>query len=463
MTHTTTPSTGSLSRRGFLTGSLGAATLLGVGACSDKHSGDGAAGDTPAAPAASSGAKSSSGPVTGKLTFAFWGGSPGETAGFTSAKKKFEAANPGAEVQLKIVPYDGFFSGIDRGITAGNAPDLFRVDYTTIGKYSSKGVLLDLSPYVSEQEAGAFLPALWDAVKFNDTPYGVPHQTDTTCIIYNKKALETAGITAVPDKLEDAWTWEEFSDVATKLRASLPANKFPFAYDWTQAGAFRWLSWLYQAGGTLLTEDRKKSALPSEPATTAMEFTKSFFEKSWVPRTNTIKTSVYSDNFFLNQTVAMSFVGDFLVPSIADAKAGYKGGEWAATYMPQSKAAASDLGGNAIVALKTVKNPDLAAAFLKFLVTEENMKYFCEQAIELPTLQSLASENLKYASRPDVVAVCAQQAKTISDTVVREATVPAFASINTVLQDQLEQGFRSQSAEATIKNIARGVDNALAG
>ena len=60
----------------------------------------------------------------------------------------------------------------------------------------------------------------------------------------------TAGITSVPDALADAWTWDEFATVATKLRSSLPAKKFPFAYDWTQAGAFRWLSWHYQAGGT---------------------------------------------------------------------------------------------------------------------------------------------------------------------------------------------------------------------
>ena len=65
----------------------------------------------------------------------------------------------------------------------------------------------------------------------------------------------------------------------------------------------------------------------------------------------------YSDNFFLNQTVPMSFVGDFLVPELADPKAGYKGGDWGATYMPQDKSAASDLGGNAIVASRTRRTP----------------------------------------------------------------------------------------------------------
>ncbi len=468
-----------LNRRRFLTGSVGAATMAGLTACSSVHSnsadstapsassagaatsssssaGGGAAGGT----TGSGSAPTSKAPVKGDISFSFWGGSAGETKGFTYVKQQFEAANPGTTVNLKVVPYDGFFSGIDRGIQAGNAPDLFRVDYTTIGKYSAKGVLLDISPYFDKAEIDAFLPALWEGIKYNGVPYGVPHQTDTTCVVYSKAAFATAGITSVPAKLSDAWTWDEFSAVATKLRASLPAKKFPFAYDWTQAGAFRWLSWLYQAGGTLLTPDLKKVALPSDAATQAMDYTKSFFTNKWVPDSNTIKTSQYSDNFFLSQVVPMSFVGDFLVPELADPKAGYKG-DWGATFMPQNKAAASDLGGNAIVARKDTKNPELAAAFLKFLVSEDMMKYFCEQAIELPTLKTLASANLKYVYRPDVIKVCAEQASTISDTIVKESTVGSFATINTVLQDQLELAFHGKSTSDALSGIASGVGKAL--
>jgi multiple sugar transport system substrate-binding protein len=465
-----------LSRRSFLTLSATAAAGLGLAACSDVHSvgGDSSSAALPSAPAgttsggaasatASAGAKASStAKVTGTLSFGFWGGSTGELAGFTQAKQKFEAANPGTTIDFKVSPYDGFFSGIDRGIQAGNAPDVFRVDYTTIGKYSSRGLLLDMSPYISTTESAAFLPALWQAVQYKGVPYGVPHQTDTTCIVYDKKAFATAGITSVPDKLADAWTWEEFADVATKLRKTLPDNKFPFAYDWTKAGAFRWLSWLYQAGGSLLTADLTKPAVPSAAATKALDFTKSFFTNKWTPSTATIKTSQYSDNFFLSQIVPMSFVGDFLVPEIADPKQGYQG-DFGATFLPHDAGAAADLGGNAIVALANTKNPDLAAAWLKFLVTEDSMKYFCEQAIELPTLQSLATAQLDYALRPDVVSICAQQATTISDTIVKESTVPAFSSINTVLQDQLELAFHDQSTDATLTAIASGVTKALAG
>jgi multiple sugar transport system substrate-binding protein len=445
-----------LTRRALLGGVVGAGALLGTAACAGPKPGTGSG------TSASTGAKaSSSGPVKGTLTFAFWGGSDGETKGFTYLKQKFEAANPGASVQLKVVPYDGFFAGIDRGLQAGNAPDIFRVDYTNLGKYSSKGTLLDMTPYFTDAEVGEFLPALWDAVKYQGRAYGVPHQTDTTAIVYDKGALKAAGIASVPDTLENAWTWDEFAQVATKLRASLGAEKFPFAYAWTRAGAFRWLSWLYQAGGSLLTPQLDKAAIPSAEATKALDFTKSFFANKWVPASNTVKGSRYSDEFFVAKTVPMAFVGDFLVPTLADPKQGYKG-DWGVTFMPRAQGAASDLGGNALVANKATKDADLAAAFLKFAAGEDQMKYFCEQAIELPTRKSLATANLQYATKPDLVKYWAQQATTVTEKVVKESTVPAFNTINTVLQDQLEAAFvNGQPTDQTLQKIADGVNAAL--
>ncbi len=447
-------------RRNLLSGALGVAGVGALSACSSSvHSGVGAVGGTKTA-TARPGSKTL-GRVKGQISFAYWGANDGEKKAFQEVARRFERANPGARVELKLSPYDGFYSGIDRSIQAGEAPDVFRVEYTTVGKYSSQDVLLDLTPYFTQKEADAFAPAPWNAMKYNGSVFGVPHQSDTSCIAYNKAAFRSAGITSVPDRLDDAWSWDEFSAVATKLRRSLPDNKYPFAYDWTQAGAMRWSSFLYQAGGRLLRPDGKRSQLPDAPSRKAMDFTKGFFDKKWVPANNTVKTSLYADNFFLSQIVPMSFVGNFLVPDLVDPAKGYKGGAWGATYLPRDKAAAAELGGNAIVALASGDKHDLAVAFLRFLVSEDSMKYFCEQATELPTLRSLTPEDLTFAGRPDVVRLCARQAQTISQTVVRESTVPVFAQISTVLQDQLELGFHDQSTDETLRNIGDGIDRAL--
>ena len=55
----------------------------------------------------------------------------------------------------------------------------------------------------------------------------------------------------------------------------------------------------------------------------------------------------------------------------------------------------------------------------------------------------------------------AESAATITDTIVKESTAPAFATINTVLQDQLELAFHGQSSATTISAIAKKVTAAL--
>ncbi|KQS08304.1 hypothetical protein ASG04_14455 [Curtobacterium sp. Leaf183] len=442
-----------MSRRSLLVGALGIAAASSLSGC--------VANNGPAPSTAAAGSKADIGEVEGTLRFAFWGGSDGENTGFARAKKGFEARHRKATIELQILPYDGFFSGIDRGILSKTAPDVFRVDYTSIGKYTSHGVLLDMTPYLTAAESSAFLPALYDAVRFEGRTYGVPHQTDTSAIAFSRKALDEAGIGAVPDRLEDAWTWDEFAAISTKLRQTLPDDKFPFAYDWTAAGAYRWASFVYQAGGSLLTPSLRHSAVDSDAGRKAMAFTQRFFDERWVPANNTIKTTVYSDNFFLNQTVAMTFIGDFLVPELADGANGYQGGDWATTYMPRDRAAASDLGGNALVATRDTANPELAAAFLKYMVEEDPMRDFCQRANELPTLQSLADTTLDYAVRPDVMDVFTQQATTITETAVRETVVPGFASVNTALQDQLELAFHGRSTDDAVKAIDAAIDQAV--
>src|SRR5947208_2541113 len=75
-------------------------------------------------------------------------------------------------------------------------------------------------------------PAAWSAVQNSGKPYGVPHHTDTSVILYNKDALASAGVTSVPTSLDKAWTWDEFEQVLLKLRAKLPSNKYPFVDNW---------------------------------------------------------------------------------------------------------------------------------------------------------------------------------------------------------------------------------------
>lgn len=403
------------------------------------------------------GAKSSSKGGTKTLTFTTWG-SDQEQRAYQRLIKEFEAANTGVKVKLSIVPYEQAFQNLDAQLQAGTAPDIFRLGYGQIGTYSSAGQLLDLSPYFSSSDAGAFQPAFWQAIKFDGKPYGVPQQTDVSALVYNTAMMADAGVTTFPDSLSNAWSWDEFETVLRKLRGKLDAKHFPFADNWQLFGSFRWLNWLFAAGGRIISEDLKSSAIQAGSAgKDTLDYTKAFFEKQYVPRNDSTKSNTYADTTWLAGTTAMVSAGTFLLPGFKAAKF-----DWGVTYLPRKERGATDLGGNALVAAASTSNKDLAAKFLKFMVSEKAMSAMCVTAFEQPTLRALIGRDLGWDIKKGVMPVFLDQATTITPGDVAQVTVPTFTQVNTVLTNQLEAAFRQgQSTDTTLQNIADGVNKAL--
>ena len=438
-----------LTRRELLVGgaSLGAAATLSGCAGLTRPAGE---QSTPSA---------GGGPVT--LTFVNWSGEAEKDA-FDALIKRFTAENPNITIKTDTVPYDSIQTNLDSRFQAGNPPDLFRVSYIDIGQYTSQGVLLDVSGTFDQARIEEFEPGLWQSVVYDGKPYGVPHQIDTTAILYRRDAFEAAKITNIPQTVEEAWTWEEFADAARKLKAVVKGKQTPFIYDWQSAGAYRWLSWLFQAGGRLLAEDLKAPAIDSDAGRKAVQFTQSFFTEGWVARNTSTKSSTYPDGAFIAGSVAMAFAGDFLIPFIdTNVNKSKDKFEYGSLPMPRDVAAASDLGGNAIVAAKEGPNTEAAAKFLAFCVQENQQRTFCEATGQLPTLKSLTSAELDFQVRPDLMEVFVQQAKTIAPDQVAQVTVPQFGKLNVALRDELDQAFlRGRSPADTTAALAKAVERA---
>lgn len=390
------------------------------------------------------------------LTFTTWG-TDAELAGLESAIASFEEAE-GVRVELNAVPYDQMFTNIDAQLQTGSPPDIFRVPYYLFGSYAGRGQLLDLGPHLASDVPEQFTEAAWAAVQSEGSPFGVPHHTDTTAILYDVAAMDAAvGPNAVPTSLEEAWTWEEFGDVARALAQTLDADRYPFAYNWQGNGVTRWLTWLFEADGRFLTEDLTAAAIDSDAGRRAVEFTSSFFTEGWVPPTNSIRSSTYAADSWFAGTVPMVFAGAFLVP---DAEATYQR-EWAVTYPPRDVRSASDFGGNALVATADA-DPELAAAFLSHVTTTEAMQTFCEGASLLPTRRDLLDGGIEFDVRPEVTEVFVNQASAVLPQDSGQVASPNMAAIISVLQAGLEGAFaEGVDVETTIAELADGIDGAV--
>ncbi len=392
------------------------------------------------------------------LTFTTWG-TESELAGIRSAIAGFEQANAGTKVALNEVPYAQMFTNIDAQLQAGNPPDIFRVPYYTFGRYAGSGQLLDLTSHVDSSFGDRFTPAAWAAVQNNAKPYGVPHHTDTSAILYNKAVLKSAGITSVPTTLEQAWTWDQFQQVLQTLRQKMPATKFPFAYNWQGNGVTRWLNFLFQADGRFLAADLIQPAIDSDAGRAAIDFTKNFFSKQFVPPNNSTKSSTLAADLWYSQTTAMVSSGAFAIPDATKTLTF----DWGATFAPRKVRGGSDFGGNALVATATTKQPALAASFLDYLTQQKQMSTFCSGASLLPTRRDLVASGIDFAVRPELSPVFIGQASTVQPADSGQVASPSMSKIITVLKDQLEQAFiGGQSTDDTIAGISTGIAAATA-
>ena len=122
--------------------------------------------------------------------------------------------------------------------------------------------------------------------------------------------------------------------------------------------------------------------------------------------------------------------GDFLIPSL-DAAIGKKFDVGRhlparATSAPRPTSAATPSSSPT-----GSKNKDAAAEFAKFLVTKENMQYFCEKTTVLPVRNDLADAKLAFAARPDLMPVFQKQATTMPEALVKTSTLAGLPRAST--------------------------------
>lgn len=392
------------------------------------------------------------------INFTYWAGAGGERDAFDSLVAQFEQKNPGIKVNKQGGDFKDFYTRLETRIAGNDAPDVTRIQYQQVGRYSSNGVLLNITRKLPADYSKDFFPSIWSAVTYNKSVYAIPHHTDTLAVFYNKDYFDKLGINA-PDKLENAWTWDQFLEIAKQLKEKTDA-KYGFSVNWIKGNAYRWLPFLYQKGGTLLADNLSKSLIDSPEALNTLVMTQKFFKEGLVPAGTSIKGTEDINNLFATGTTGMIITGNWMTSYFDANMTNHKFG---VTYMPREKAAASDMGGNALAVLKKSKHPVESLKFVQFMAATENMKTFVERGLFLPVRKSITADQLKYAvKQPELMKVFVDQATTIPVGMAKALTSPQMSKINQVMADELELLFtQDKDAKEVQKALKKGIDQAL--
>lgn len=131
----------------------------------------------PAAPAAAATAPSAAAPAAAPqtITFMAWG-DPQELDVWQKIVDDFHAANPSITVKVEVSDWDSYWTKLKTLQAANTPPDVFAMDAPLYLDYQSRGVLLNLQPYVDKNPdvLKDVYPQTLQAYKLADGYYGLP-------------------------------------------------------------------------------------------------------------------------------------------------------------------------------------------------------------------------------------------------------------------------------------------------
>jgi len=170
--------------------------------------------------------------------------SPERTATLKEIVATFEAANPGAKVEIISLPWGEAFEKFATMVSAGETPDVVEMPDTWLALYAKNGSLESLEPYLDKWNETEDLNnrALEFGRAVDNTAYMLPYGFYLRAMFYNKKLFEEAGVAGPPKTLDEFWE-------ASKKVSALP-GKYGYCLRGGPGGLNGWVMFGATANGS---------------------------------------------------------------------------------------------------------------------------------------------------------------------------------------------------------------------
>jgi len=179
------------------------------------------------------------------VTITFWHAYNADTEGKyldETIIPAFEASHPNIKVEAVNVPWDPFRRKLLIALSGGTAPDLARVDIAWTTELADTGALANLEDQIPDFATykDLFLPGPLSTNLYQGKYYGLPLDTNTRVLAYNKAMFTAVGIQNPPTTID-----EMLADCA-KIKALGPD-----VYCFADGGTYGWavLPWIWEFGG----------------------------------------------------------------------------------------------------------------------------------------------------------------------------------------------------------------------
>ncbi|MET4925926.1 extracellular solute-binding protein [Streptomyces sp. PSRA5] len=327
------------------------------------------------------GGKSSSGELSGTVTW--WDTSTvgSEDKVFKKLAEDFEAKHKGVDVKYVNVPFGEAQNKFKNAAGSGSgAPDVIRSEVAWTPEFADLGYLAPLDGTAALKDEKDFVPQAAASTKYDGKTYAVPQVIDSLGIFYNKKLFKDAGV-EVPKTIDELKTVSKaIKDKTGKTGMYLRGDD-----------AYWFLSFLYGEGGDLVDAKGKTVTVDSPAGVKAMEVVKDLVD-SGAAKTDATDGWENMQAAFKGGDVAMMINGPW---AIADTYAGPqfkdKANLGVAPVPAGSAGQGAPQGGHNLGVYAGSKNLDASYAFVEYMSSAESQAKITTELNLLPTRTSVYS------------------------------------------------------------------------
>lgn len=280
----------------------------------------------------------------------------------------------GVKVKFEQIPWANRDQKVLTALAANNGPDVFYAIPDQMPQYADAGMLLELDPYLEDNEMDDFVDSALVSTTWKDKVYGLPILQEAYTYLYNVDIVKAIG--EDPAKLPA--TWEEFEEWAVKAK-----EKGYYATSFQGGGSMNGTLYpfLWQAGGDVLTADNEV-LINNDAGVEAFEFINKMYQEEWTPKDS---ITAMEHNALWDGGKMLSVQGSGISVS---RMLGQDTFEFVIAPPLKNKEQVTYGTTGMFVAPINTDNPEAAAEFIKVMTNAENQRKFNTVTQYIPTRES---------------------------------------------------------------------------
>ena len=125
-----------------------------------------------------------------EIEVAYWEGSTSDKEAWDELLANLQKDHPEIKIVDQTYPSNDYPDMLDTRIAGDDWPDVMRYKYQQLGKFKQADVMLDLSPYMSQESLDDISPAFLSACQYDGKLVALPHHTDTIATVYKGNIIK---------------------------------------------------------------------------------------------------------------------------------------------------------------------------------------------------------------------------------------------------------------------------------